>query len=384
MIHNNSSKIELSKSAIKNNIDFIRNQIGEGVTLSSVLKANAYGHGINQMVPELEKNGLRHFSVFSSFEAREAQAASKHGSTIMIMGDIAKEDVSWVIKNRIEAFVYNFHLLETLIREAKKQHCKACVHIELETGMNRHGFREHEWKNVAEILTLNHADIAFQGICTHFAGAESSANYKRIQGQQKKFLKGVRYFNEQNLVPKNVHSSCSAAMLAYPNFNHDLVRIGILTYGLWPSTEMELMYKLKNDIETSPLKSVLSWKSHVIDISFVKSGEFIGYGNAYLAETDIKVASVPVGYGYGFNRSLSNSGRVIINGKRLSVVGIVNMNMFLVDATNIDVSIDDEVIIIGKKGDQEIKVSHFGNLSDQLNYELLTRIDKNINRILTD
>ena len=384
MIYNNSSKVELSKSAIKNNLDFIRREIGDNVTLSPVVKANAYGHGIDQMVPELENNGVRHFSVFSSFEARKVQAASNRGSTIMVMGDIAKEDISWMISNSIETFVYNFHQLESLITEAKKNHCKACLHIELETGMNRHGFSEHDWKKVIDILKKEHAHVALQGICTHFAGAESSGNYKRIQEQQKSFLKGVRFFSDRNLVPKNVHSSCSAAMLAYPGFNHDLVRIGILTYGLWPSTEMELMYKLKNDLKKSPLKSVLSWKSHVIDISNVESGEFIGYGNSYLAETDMKVASVPVGYGYGFSRSLSNSGRVIVNGVRLSVVGIVNMNMFLIDATNVDISVGDEVTIIGKNGDKEIKVSHFGNLSDQLNYELLTRIDKNINRVLVD
>ena len=382
MIHNNSSIVELDRNAIANNVDFIRSQIGKGVKLSCVVKANAYGHSIEQMVPELENNGVRHFSVFSSFEAREVYQATNKKSTIMIMGDISKEDLSWAVDKQIECFVYNFYTLKKIIQEAIKQKIKACIHVELETGMNRHGFSQTNWKELMDYLKKEKDNYILQGLCTHFAGAESSANYKRIQDQQEVFLNGLSVFRENDLIPQNVHSSCSAAILAYPEFNHDLVRIGILTYGLWPSTEMELTYKIKNKTQKSPLKRVLSWKSRITDISFVESGEFIGYGNSYLAETDMKIASVPVGYGYGFNRSLSNTGRVIVNGVRLSVVGIVNMNMFLIDASNVDVSINDEVIIIGRHGNKSINVKHFGNLSDTLNYELLTRIDKAIPRVI--
>lgn len=382
MIHNNSSIVELDKNAIANNVDFIRSQIGKGVKLSCVVKANAYGHSIEQMVPELEKNGVRHFSVFSSFEAREVYQATRKKSTIMIMGDISNEDLSWVVEKQIECFVYNFHTLKKLVEEGIKQKIKVCIHVELETGMNRHGYSKTDWGKLIDYLRKEKDNYILQGLCTHFAGAESSANYKRIQDQQEVFLNGLSVFRDNNLIPQNVHSSCSAAILAYPEFNHDLVRIGILTYGLWPSTEMELTYKIKNKTQKSPLKRVLSWKSRITDISFVESGEFIGYGNSYLAETDMKIASVPVGYGYGFNRSLSNTGRVIVNGVRLSVVGIVNMNMFLIDASNVDVSINDEVIIIGRHGDKSVNVKHFGNLSDTLNYELLTRIDKAIPRVI--
>ena len=384
MIYNNSSKIELSKSALSKNVDFIRYNIGKNVKLSAVVKANAYGHGIPQMVPELENNGVRHFSVFSSFEAREVKKASKKGSTIMIMGNICDEDVEWLISQEVECFVYNFYYLNKLVGEAKRQNKKVCLHFELETGMNRHGFNRQEWGELADQIKLYRNYIAIAGICTHFAGAESSANYKRILNQQKVFMEGLSFFRERDLIPSSVHTSCSAATLAYPEFNHDMVRVGIMLYGLWPSIEMELTYKLNEKTQISPLNAVLSWKSHIIDISYVKSGEFIGYGNSFLAETDMKVASVPVGYGYGFNRSLSNTGRVLINGSRLSVIGVVNMNMFLVDATNVDLKIGDEVTIIGRNGKQNIKVSDFGNLSDQLNYELLTRIDKNIPRIWVD
>lgn len=380
MIANNSSKIEINKSAVANNIKFIRDQIGEHVTLSSVVKANAYGHGIDQMIPILESLNVRHFSVFSSFEARKVKRVCTKRATIMTMGDVAIEDLKWIVENQVESFVYNFHTLNNLIEEAKKQNTRCCIHIELETGMNRHGFPQSDWDELINLLQSENEHIILRGLCTHFAGAESSANYKRINDQQKVFLKGLASFREKDLCPDKIHSSCSAAILAYPEFNHDLVRVGILTYGLWPSTEMELTYKIKHDTQRSPLQPVLSWRSRITDISEVKSGEFIGYGNSFLAETDMKIASVPIGYAYGFNRSLSNTGRVLVNGNRLSVIGIVNMNMFLIDATNVDLEVGDTVTIIGKDGEKSMNVSHFGNLSDTLNYELLTRIDKDIPR----
>jgi len=382
MIYNNSSIVQIDKSAVRNNIEFIREQIGEHVTLSSVVKANAYGHGIDKMVPLLEEFGVHHFSVFSSFEARVVHEVCNHRSTIMTMGNVAAEDYEWIVENGIESFVYNCYTLNKLLETAKRLKKRCCIHVELETGMNRHGFPQNEWNQLIELLKENQELFIFSGLCTHFAGAESTANYKRIQDQQHCFLRGIATFREKDLCPDKIHSSCSAAILAYPEFNHNLVRVGILTYGLWPSTEIELTYKIKQNTQQSPLQPVLSWRSRITDISEVKSGEFIGYGNSFLAETDMKIASVPVGYGYGFNRSLSNAGRVIVNGHRLSVIGMVNMNMFLIDATNVDIDVDDTVTIIGRDQDKTINVSHFGKFSDTMNYELLTRIDRDIPRVL--
>ncbi len=381
MITNHSSVIELNRDALANNLKFIKNLIGEKVTLSSVIKGNAYGHGIEQMVPELQYLGVNHFSVFSSFEAKIAHESFTKEATIMVMGDIAEEDISWVVENEIQFFIYNISGLQTLLREAKKQTQKIHVHIELETGMNRHGFEQTQLPELIGIIEENKELIEVEGICTHFAGAESSANFKRIQEQQQTFLKGVEFLKIKGIQAKKLHTSCSAGIIAYPQFNLDMVRIGIIQYGLWPSKESQLTYGVKHEYETQ-LESILSWRSSIIDIKEVEAGDFVGYGTSFLAETNMKIASVPVGYGYGFSRSLSNTGRVLVNGKRLSVVGTVNMNMFLIDVTNIDVKIGDTVTIIGQDGEQSINVSYFGNLSEQLNYELLTRLDKSIPRVV--
>lgn len=381
MITNHSSVIELNRNALANNIKFIKNLIGEKVTLSSVIKGNAYGHGIQQMVPELQYLGVNHFSVFSSFEAKIAHESLTQEATIMVMGDIAEEDISWVVVNKIQFFIYNISGLQTLLREAKKQTKKIHVHIELETGMNRHGFEQNQLSELVEIIEENKNLIEVEGICTHFAGAESSANFKRIQEQQQIFLKGIEFLKIKGIEAKKLHTSCSAGIIAYPQFNLDMVRIGIIQYGLWPSKESQLTYNVKHEYEIQ-LESVLSWRSSIIDIKNVKAGDFVGYGTSFLAETNMKIASVPVGYGYGFSRSLSNTGRVLVNGKRLSVIGTVNMNMFLIDVTNIEVKIGDTATIIGQDGEQSINVSYFGNLSEQLNYELLTRLDKSIPRVV--
>lgn len=379
-----SSTIEISKKALASNVRYIRSLIGEKVVFSSVLKGNAYGHGAPEMVQALQELQVNHFSVFSSFEAREVFHAAKGNFTLMIMGDINEEDEDWIIENSIEFYVFNFERLRHMTEKAKKFRKPIKVHIEIETGMNRTGFQKKYWPKVVDFIKKNSELVHLKGLCTHFAGAESISNFKRVQDQRKTFKKAIRYFKENNCSPERIHCSCSAAVLSFPEDNYDMVRIGILQYGLWPSREIYISHFTKKKHSEDPLHPVLSWKSYIMDIKEIAKGSYVGYGNSYLAETDMTIASVPVGYGYGYSRSLSNQGRVIVRHQRLSIIGIVNMNMFLVDVTAVKESIEigDEVILIGSNTDLEITVSSFGNLSAQLNYEVLSRIDKDIPRIL--
>lgn len=383
MCTNYSSSIKLDKKALANNIAFIRNLVNGRTKLSAVVKGNAYGHGVKQMLPALQDLGIDHFSVFSSYEAKQAFQVLNEGNQLMIMGDIPDEDVPWIVENELEFFVYNRASLLYCLEEAKKQNRKINIHVEIETGMHRHGFERENWQSLIAILNENRAFFNFMGICTHFAGAESSANFKRIENQQDAFLEGVEIFKKEDLIPKSLHTSSSAGIIAFPDWNMDMVRIGILQYGLWPSKEIQLTYQMKYDFKLD-LKPVLSWHSSIMEIKTVPKREYVGYGNSYLTEREMKIASVPVGYGYGFSRALSNTGRVLVRGKRLSVAGMVNMNMFLIDVTDLEVQIGDRVTLIGKDGDQEMKVSYFGDLSDQMNYELLTRLDKSIPRSFVD
>lgn len=158
-----------------------------------------------------------------------------------------------------------------------------------------------------------------------------------------------------------------------------------MQYGFWPSDETLINYLNKKEDKTDPLKRVISWKTRVMDTKEVNTGEFIGYGTTYLAHKKLKIATIPVGYAHGFSRSLSNTGRVLIHGKRVGVVGIVNMNLMTVDVTDIpETKKGDEVVLIGSQGDLSLSVASFSELSNQLNYELLTRLPNRIPRVITN
>ncbi len=161
-----------------------------------------------------------------------------------------------------------------------------------------------------------------------------------------------------------------------------MVRIGIMQYGFWPSQETFIQYIHNKTNKRDPLRRVLRWKSKTMDVKTVKQGEFIGYGNFFQAHKDMKIAIVPVGYYDGYSRSLSNQGKVLINNQRVSVIGMVNMNMIVCDVTKLqNVKIGDEVVMIGKQGKNQLSVASFSELSNLVNYELLTRLPHDINRI---
>ncbi len=378
----NTSHIELSKSALRNNLQYIRSRLQEGVILSAVCKGNAYGHGIEPMVLMAEAEGVRHFSVFSSAEARRVQANVRHDSTIMIMGYIHNDELPWAIENNVQFYVFEFDRLHAAIAAAKNAGKKAAIHLEVETGMNRTGFEEDQLPALFDILHNNREHLQIEGLATHYAGAESIANYLRIQQQIKKYQELHRLFCEQNLTPRLRHTACSAAAINYPETTFDMVRIGIMFYGFWPNEETYI-YQLRQQDKKGldPLKRVISWKSEIMSVKQVKMGEFIGYGTSYQAPYDMRIAIVPVGYGYGFSRSLSNLGRVLIKGKRLPVIGVVNMNLAMVNVNELPkVKKGEEVVLVGKQGRQEISVASFSEMSSQLNYELLTRLPLDIPR----
>lgn len=379
------SHISLSMTALESNIRFLEKKMGSDVLISCVVKGNAYGHGIEEFVPMLCRAGITHFSVFSTSEARRVSLVCEPESTIMIMGEVRGVGLEWAIANDVEFFVYDEHRLREALELSKKLGRTAKVHVELETGMNRTGFDQKDWNEVIEFLKTHYKHFSIKGICTHYAGAESIANYLRIQRQERRFKKGVQLFESKGLKAEKLHTSCSAAAMMYPKYRYNMVRIGIMQYGLWPSAETFVQYAMNRKDKSDPLKRVISWKSSVMAVKHVKSGEFIGYGQSYLAREDITTAVVPLGYAHGYTRELSNQGRLLIRGQRVGVVGIVNMNMLIADVSQIDgVEVGDEVVVIGKQGDLELTVASFSDISNQMNYELLTRLPHNIPRKVID
>ena len=283
--------------------------------ISSVVKANAYGHGIEVIVPLLEKEGVDHFSVFDFGEAVRVEKSLSEPQDIMIMGWIGNSNIKSAIQKGFEFFVFNLERLKKALYYAKKLNIKAKIHLEVETGMNRSGLSTEELQEAVLIILQNLEHFTVKGFCTHLAGAESISNYFRIQKQLKKYYSLYSYLINNNIMPEYKHVANSAAAFVYPRTRMDMVRIGIMQYGFWSSTETFIHYTSNKKDKRDPLDRILGWQSQIMTIKDIKEGEFIGYGISYLAQRKTKTALIPVGYSLGYNRSLSNRGRVLIRGQ---------------------------------------------------------------------
>lgn len=378
-----TSRIYLSRSAYRQNLTFVKSLIKEDTLLSSVVKGNAYGHGIKEFVEMALSEGVTHFSVYSADEAAKVYEVTHTSARIMIMGMIDDQVLEWAIARNIEFFIFESERLKTALEIAEKINKPAIIHLELETGMNRSGLEETVFEEVISLLRDKKKHFVLEGICTHFAGAENIANFVRVKKQKIRFIKNVRKFEKAGFKANKLHTNCSAAIIRYPEMNLDLVRVGILQYGFWPSVETYIQYSGGTENFTDPLKRIISWTTKILSVKKVSAGEFVGYGTSFLAQGEMKIALVPIGYAMGYSRSLSNQGRMIVNGVRVGVVGTINMNVLTIDVTNVpDVERGDEVVLIGERGDLSISVASFSEMTNELNYEMLTRLPQNIPRLL--
>jgi len=385
-----SSYIELSQKALEKNIRFLRKRIGKSSLFSSVVKGNAYGHNIGDFVPLAVRCGIRHFSVFSVEEAFAAHEHLSHDCHLMIMGYIDPEDLEWAISKGISFYVFDCGRLEAAVSRARSMGMKARIHLELETGLNRTGLEGQELERAAEIIIRNRDWVTVEAACTHFAGAESIANFWRINNQIKRFSEAVSRLERQGLSIPKKHTACSAAALRYPETIMDMVRFGIAQYGYWPSMETRIQYLLERQEDgkgpgQNPLRAVLTWKSRIMSVREVKTGEYVGYGTIYQTSRTQRIATVPIGYSHGFARSLSNLGYVLVHGRRCPVAGTVSMNATTIDVSHVhDARAGDEVVVVGRQGKNEITIGSFSDMSRNLNYEVLVRIPSEIPRVIVD
>ena len=380
-----SSHIEISKSALAHNLNYLKSRFGDDTQISSVIKGNAYGHGIEHIIPLAERSGIRHFSVFSADEAYRAHQSMKPETELMIMGMIEDEAISWAIEHGISFYIFDIIRLESAKKYAEEIGKPARIHLELETGMHRTGISQEKVPIVLQFLLDHQHLFVIEGICTHFAGAESISNYLRIKNQLSLFIRTVKKLQKSGLEYKKLHTACSAAAIRYPRTIMDMVRIGIAQYGMWPNRETfmhDVVEQNGDEYAADPLRRVISWKSRIMSIKEVPTNRFVGYGTSFLTQRKTILATVPIGYAHGFSRNLSNSGTVLINGLKAPVIGVVNMNMLMADITDLaeNAQKGDEVIIIGTDGKTDMTVSSFSELTNNLNYETLARLPNDIPR----
>lgn len=362
-------KIDLE--AIENNINEVKKRIDSSVKVLAVVKADAYGHGAVK-VAEFLKDKVDYFGVATLEEAMELRQ-SNIDIPILILGYTSYKQYPELIKYDITVAIYNFDMAEKLSECAVKMGKIAKFHIALETGMNRIGFKPNEEsvKIVKKISSME--NLYLEGMFTHFSCAdESDKSYSRMQ--MDKYDKFVEMLKENEVEVPIKHMCNSAGIMEFDNHRFEMVRSGIITYGMYPSEEVN-----KSALN---LKSALEWKAHVINISEVSEGQGVSYGKTYITKENTRIATVSIGYADGYKRGLSSKGKVLIHGQFAPILGRVCMDQMMVDITNIDnVKIEDEVTLIGKDGDNIICVEEIADIAGSFNYEFVCGIGKRVKRV---
>ena len=365
---------DIDLDAVLFNFEQMNKSIPGNTKIMAVVKTDAYGHGAVPIAALIEKfDFLWGFATATVDEAMELRKSGIQ-KPILILGYTFPECYKEIVKHEIRQTVFALDMAQELSKEAVRQNKKAYVHVKLDTGMGRIGYQstEEAVKETAKMKEL--PMIEMEGVFTHFANADME-NQKYTLKQIEKFKEMVDAMEEAGVTFAMKHCANSAAIIEQSEQKFDLVRAGIISYGLWPSEEV------KKDVVQ--LKPILSLKSHVVHVKTVEPGTCVSYGSTWIAKEKRKIATVPIGYGDGYPRSLSNKGYVLIEGCKAPIVGRVCMDQMMVDVTDIpeEIKIGDRVTLIGQDGNQCITAEELGNLSGRFNYELVCDFGNRIPRI---
>ncbi len=339
--------------------------------LMAIIKTDAYGHGAVRSAKALDEIGVYAFGVATPGEALELRRAEIK-NPILILGYVFEEYFDRMIENDIDLALFDLNTAKLLNSHAEKLGKKARVHIKADTGMGRIGFQpcDESAEIIKEIAALNNIEI--DGMFTHFACADSK-DKASVNRQIERFTNFVAKVKSEGVSLPIVHCYNSASIVDFDKPLFDMVRCGIITYGLEPSDEVS-----KTNIK---LQKVMSIKSHVAYVKKVGAGFTVSYGSTYVTDKETEIATIPVGYGDGYPRTLSNKGMVLIGGHFAKIIGRVCMDQFMVDVTGLGVSRGDEVILMGSDGENSITAEKIGDLSGRFNYELVCDINKRVPRV---
>lgn len=351
----------------------IRARVGEGRKVYAVVKANGYGHGVLGILPTLVEEGVDGICVALLDEAVEIRNSGYCDLPILILGYTEVHRADDIVGYNLDQTVYTYDLAKAISDEAVRQNKTARVHIKADTGMGRIGFlpTKESLDEIERILRL--PNIEFTGLFTHFSKAdERDKRYTHVQWERYNyFLDGLQ---SRGFTPKIRHCGNSAVIVDHPDYFMDMVRPGIILYGVYPSGETQ------ND--ALDVRPVLSLKCRISNVKTEHMGERLSYGGTFTTEEGDVIATMPIGYADGFNRLLSNKAEVLVHGKRAQVVGRVCMDQCMIRVTGIpDVKIGDEVVIIGKQGDDEITIEELVGRIGTIPHEIFCDLNRRLPRI---
>ncbi len=358
--------------AVSYNLDSIQKKISSGTDIIAVVKADGYGHGALEISRMLERE-TRVFG-FAVASAEEAFALREFGiqKPVLILGYTFAEDYEALVLQNIRPTVYSYEMAQAYDAAARKAGTKALLHIKIDTGMGRIGYpvTREAADEIAEIAAL--PGIEIEGLFTHFARADER-DKTESRRQLALYREMLTLLEERHVYVTYRHCSNSAAIAEFSEADLDLVRAGIILYGLWPSEE--------SNRDAICLRPVMELKSTVIHIKTLEAGSCISYGGTYRLTERKRIATIPAGYADGYPRSLSNKGYVLIRGKKAPILGRICMDQFMVDVTEIPgVKLLDPVTLLGRDGKEQISMEDLGRLSGRFNYEFACDIGKRVPR----
>ena len=368
----NRAWAEINLDNIAQNVREIRRITNKKAEIMGVVKADAYGHGVMEVAKTILNNGVTRLAVSMLDEAIQLR---KNGIDvpILILSYTDPRRADEIIENNVTQTVFSHDLANALSESAIKSNKNVKIHIKIDTGMTRVGFMPgySAIKNVVEISKL--PGIIVEGLFTHFASAdEKDKNYTKMQFER--FMSICSELNRIGLYIPVKHVANSAAIIEFPEMHLDMVRPGIILYGLYPSEEVD-----KNKLELRP---AMTLKANVTLVKAVEKDTGISYGRIFTTCRESKIATIPIGYADGYSRLLNQKAKVLINGEKLPVVGKICMDQCMVDVTDLgkDVSVGDEVVLFGKQGDNEITIEDVARDIGSINYEIVCIIGKRIPR----
>ena len=373
-----SQWMELKASALRSNLELFRGLVGRSTDIAAVVKANAYGHGLSEVVSVIAPL-VDWFAVHTAAEARAIRDLG-FDHRILVMGYVAPGDTE-LLDCDVHVFVSDAAAARRIGDHKARTGISVPVHVKVNTGTSRQGVAVEDLDDLCG--TILRQDLDLVGVATHFANIEDTLEHEFARLQLERFHRALDRVRAAGIEPRWVHAACSASALLFREADFSLVRVGISMYGHWPSRETQLSWRMGHPQGEIQLEPALSWKTVVGQIQHVEVGETVGYGRTWTALRPTRLAVLPIGYSDGYPRALGGGARVLIRGRQAPVVGRVCMNICMADVTDVkDVEVGDEVVLLGRDGDTRVTAEELAALSGTINYEFLARLGAHVPRVV--
>ncbi|MDD3375668.1 MAG: alanine racemase [Candidatus Omnitrophica bacterium] len=349
---------EINTKALVSNIKAIKRLAKKSTGVLAVVKANAYGHGLEKVAKTLNKQGVKFFGIS---DINEGIALRNLGikKRIMILESILPENAEYLVEHNITPVVCTFELAKALNYFASKRKKKFCIHIKIDTGMSRLGVCQAKVSDFIDQVSCL-PWIVIEGLCTHFPLADTNSSFTK--NQIKTILRLAKKAKEEVATIKYVHAANSMGLVAFDHQGFNLARTGLMLYGLYPSM------KIRKKIKLVPAMSV---KSRICFIKSISKGRGVSYGHTFVTNRKMSVATVSIGYSDGYLRSFSNKAKVIIQSQLCPVIGNVTMDQIMVDVSRVkNIKIGDEVCVMGRQGNQKVTADDLAKIAKTINYEI--------------